>query len=683
MVGLWILILLVRLVDLQVMRKDEWVKRARRQQERTVELPPRRGAILDRDGRPLAVTATVESVFAIPSEIADPNATAASLARILRLPVKEIQKKLDNTEKDFVWIARRVPEEIARSVASRRMPGVRLLPESMRRYPQGELAGAILGYVGSDNQGLAGLEYRYESEVRGRPARVTLLRDAAQRTYAAANGRPGGSRTTVAEGEEGASLTLTLDASIQHIVERELVKGAELAHARGGSAVVMDPETGAILALASYPNFDPNRFSEYDNEARRCRPTADSYEPGSTFKVITASAALEAGTIGADDLIDCGGGVLNIGSTTIHEHGGNHWGLLTLGDVLARSSNIGIAHVALGLGRGPFYGSVRAFGFGQRTGIDLHGESSGMLANPSSWSALTLPTMSFGQEVGVTVLQMTRAYAAVANGGRLPTPQLVSEIRHDGHLQRVTVKPAPRIISEATARSLRRLMARVVEVGTGKLAAIPGFTVAGKTGTAQKAVPGGGYSRDRTIASFIGFTPAEAPRVVIAIVIDEPKGKIHGGDVAAPVFAAIGAETLRILHEPLTRPPDRLYPTLLVADLATNSEAATAIWNHDLVPASNRTGGWKNEEANPRESEASGVPDVSNKSAREAVRILAQRGLVCRLSGHGFVVAQDPPAGSPDENGAACTLRLALEPPARLAALSPAAPPGGAPEPGH
>ena len=227
---------------------------------------------------------------------------------------------------------------------------------------------------------------------------------------------------------EGASLSLTIDASIQHVAERELVKAAEASHARGGSAVVMDPDTGAILALASYPTFDPNRFGEFDADTRRCRPMADSYEPGSTFKVITASAALEAGTIGADDLIDCGGGVLTIGKTTIHEHGGNHWGILSLGDVLAHSSNIGIAHVALGLGRGPFYGTVRAFGFGQRTGIDLDGETGGILANPASWSALTLPTMSFGQEVGVTVLQMARAYAAVANGGKLPTPHLVAEV---------------------------------------------------------------------------------------------------------------------------------------------------------------------------------------------------------------------------------------------------------------
>ena len=666
--GFWILLLLARLVDLQVVRHEEWVKRAKRQQERTIELPPRRGAILDRDGRPLAVTATVESIFAIPSEIDDAAGTAAVLAPLLGLPLKEVKRKLSDPDKEFVWLARRVPEPISRRVASRRLPGVRLIAESTRRYPQGALAGAILGYVGSDNQGLAGLEYRYESEVRGRPARVTFLRDAAQRAYADASGRPGrtrASRAEAADGVEGASLSLTMDASIQHVAERALVKAAEASHARGGSAVVMDPETGAILALASYPNFDPNRFNEFDADARRCRPMADSYEPGSTFKVITASAALEAGTIGADDMIDCGGGVLTIGKTTIHEHGGNRWGILSLGDVLAHSSNIGIAHVALGLGRGPFYGTVRAFGFGQRTGIDLDGETGGILASPSSWSALTLPTMSFGQEVGVTVLQMARAYSAIANGGRLPTPQLVAEIHRDGRTQKIAPRPAPRVISEETARSLRRLMARVVEMGTGKLAAIEGYTAAGKTGTAQKAIPGGGYSRDRYVASFIGFAPAESPRVVIAVVLDEPKGKIFGGDVAAPVFAVIGAQTLRILHAPLTRPPDRLTPTILTADLRTGSQSATGtMLSEDLVPASNRTNVWGSvRDVDHSLAARRLVPDVSAESAREAVRTLARRGIVCRLEGHGFVVHQDPPAGSPLEGVMACTLRLSLEPP--------------------
>jgi cell division protein FtsI (penicillin-binding protein 3) len=645
-----------RLVDLQVVRREEFVKRARRQQERTVELPPRRGAIVDAEGRPLAITREVDSVFAIPSDVEDPDGTARALAPVLGLRVADLAKKLKAPEKDFVWLARRIDAPVAAAIAARKIPGIRLLKESTRKYPQGPLAASIVGYVGLDNQGLAGLEHRFEDEVRGRPARVTFLRDAAQRSYAEA-GKAGSesARAALAEGVEGVSLVLTIDAAIQHVAERELAKGAEAYHAKAGSAVVLDPWSGAILAVASYPNFDPNRYSEFDAETRRCRPIADAYEPGSTFKVITASAALDAGTIAPDDVIDCGGGSLTIGRVTIHEHGHNRWFLLPLSDVLAHSSNIGAAHVGLGLGRGPFYKAVRGFGFGQRTGVELPGETSGILSDVQSWSALTLPTMSFGQEIGVTVLQMARAYAAVANGGVLPAPHLVSEMRlPDGRVRRAPQKPFRRVISGDTAREMRRLMARVVEVGTGKLAAIPGFTVAGKTGTAQKAAPGGGYARDKFVASFIGFTPAESPRIVIAVVLDEPKGKIFGGDVAAPVFSAIGSATLELLREPVP-PSDKLpVPPVFTADLATATRDATAVvLSRDVVPASMRT---------EREAAPGTVPDVVGKSAREAVRLLSAAGLAVRLEGHGFVVAQDPPPGAAIEPGISATLSLSLDP---------------------
>ena len=451
----------------------------------------------------------------------------------------------------------------ARLVAEKRLPGIQLVAESTRRYPEGTLAAAVLGYVGTDNQGLAGLEYRFDADVRGKPARVTLLRDAAQRPYAA-RAREGGEAPR--EGYEGARLTLTIRTSIQHAAERELAKVMAEFHARGASAVVLDPASGAILALASFPTFDPNRYGDVDAEARRCRPLADVYEPGSTFKIVAAATALDSGTISLDDPIDCGGGTLTIGTNTIHEHGGKGWSTLTIGDILAHSSNIGIAHVAMTLGRASFYKSVRAFGFGEKTGIELEGETAGLLADTSGWSALTLPTMAFGQEIGVTVLQMARAYAAIANGGVLPPVHLVDSIRDSNQspdaANRRIERPAPRrLMSEDTARRLRILLGRVVEMGTGKAAAIPGYTAAGKTGTAQKAVPGAGYSKDRYVASFIGFAPADRPRVVIAVVVDEPKGKTYGAEVAAPVFSAIGADVLRILREPpaplgATRPSD-------------------------------------------------------------------------------------------------------------------------------
>jgi cell division protein FtsI (penicillin-binding protein 3) len=559
-----------------------------------------------------------------------------------------------------VWIARRVSDGVAARVkalvAEKRLPGIQLVAESTRRYPEGTLAAAALGYVGTDNQGLAGLEYRFDANVRGKPARVTFLRDAAQRLYST-RAREGGDAP--ADGNEGASLTLTLRTAIQHAAERELARVVTESHAKGASAVVLDPETGAILALASYPTFDPNRFGDVDADARRCRPLADTYEPGSTFKIVAASTALDSGTITLDDPIDCGGGTLTIGSNTIHEHGGKGWSALTIGEILAHSSNIGIAHVAMTLGRAPFYKSVRDFGFGQKTGIELEGETAGILQDKAGWSALTLPTMAFGQEIGVTVLQMARAYAAIANGGMLPTVHMVDAIQIPGSPERRIERPAPRrLMSGETARVMRVLLRRVVEMGTGKEAAIPGYSAAGKTGTAQKAVPGGGYSHERYVASFIGFTPADRPRVVIAVVVDEPKGRTYGGEVAAPVFAAIGADTLRILREP-PAPAGAARPSVLLADLAGGAATAalsSRLHADDLVPASNR--GARAADALDR------VPDVSGRSARDAVRLLASRGLAAHVSGTGFVVSQDPSPGAPVERGGACVLVLAAAQPA-------------------
>lgn len=655
--GLWILGLLVRLVDLQVVRQHEFARRAKKQQERVTELAPRRGTIEDADGKPLAVNARADSVFATPSDVEDPVREAALLASIFKLAApqaKDLERKLAS-DKEFVWVSRRASnldaDRVRKLVAEKRLPGVSLVPESVRRYPEGPLAAAVLGYVGTEDHGLGGLEFRYDSEVRGRPVTVTLLKDAARRSYAART-RAGGEAP--AEGIEGASLRLTLRSAIQHAAERELARVAAELHPKSASAIVLDPATGAVLALASWPPFDPNRFGDSDAEARKCRPLTDAYEPGSTFKIVAAGAALDGGTIGLDDPVDCGGGTLTIGSTTIHEHGGKGWSALTIGDILAHSSNIGIAHVALGLGRGPFYKAMRSFGFGQKTGIELEGETAGLLKETAQWSALSLPTMAFGQEIGVTVLQMSRAYAAIANGGVLPTLHVVDGVKRSGSAEfRSIPRPEPpRILSEATARQMRRLLARVVEMGTGKAAAIPGYAAAGKTGTAQKAIPGVGYSKEKYVASFIGFVPADAPRVVIAVVVDEPRGKTYGGDVAAPVFSQIGAEVMRVLRVAPQRPDGARSP-ILTADLsagAANASMGAQLAAAGVVPAANRSGHDIDEDA---------VPDLSGKSARDAVRALALRGVAARLQGSGFVVSQDPPAGAPISRGTTCALVLA------------------------
>jgi cell division protein FtsI (penicillin-binding protein 3) len=645
------------------------VKRAKKQQERTVELAPRRGAIVDRAGRALAVTTTVESVFAIPSDIDEPGAVARALAPLVKQSVRELQRKLSDRERDFVWIARRVSEETAQAVKRQMLPGVRLLKESARQYPEGTLAAAVVGYVGTDSQGLGGLEHRWDGEVRGRPARVTVLRDAAQRSYAIQRGAPGGAGARTTDEVEGASLRLTLHADLQHVAERELAKVREETNARAASAVVLDPQTGEILAMASVPTFDPNSWSDANAEARRCRPIADAYEPGSTFKVITAAAAIEAGTIGPDDIIDCGGGTLTIGRTTIHEHGRAAWGALPLVDVLAHSSNVGAAHIGLGMGKAAFHRAVRAFGFGQKTGVDLEGENGGLFRDPSTWSALSLPTMSFGQEIGVNALQLARAFAAIANGGVLPTPYLVAEIARPGAAPERRTPPAgARVISERTAAAMRRLLVKVVEEGTGRKAAVAGFTVAGKTGTAQKAIPGAGYSNDRYVGSFYGFLPADRPRVVIGVLVDEPHGRTYGGDVAAPAFAVIAAEAMRVLGEPGLPAEDRVIPSILTADLSRGAAPASGGLPSGLVPAALR------EPLEPEKLDllAAGerlVPDLAGQPAREAVQELAQRGFTVTLAGHGFVVGQEPAPGTPLVRGSVVRLTLSFEPPVNDAAL--------------
>jgi cell division protein FtsI (penicillin-binding protein 3) len=496
---------------------------------------------------------------------------------------------------------------------------------------------------------------------------VTVLRDAAQRSYAIQRGAAGRTSDEV----EGASLRLTLHAGLQHAAERELAAVRAETNARAASAVVLDPWTGEILAMASVPSFDPNRWAEADAEARRCRPIADAYEPGSTFKVITAAAGIEAGTIGPDDVIDCGGGTLTIGRTTIHEHGRAAWGALPLVDVLAHSSNVGAAHIGLGLGKAGFHRAVRAFGFGRKTGVDLEGENGGLLRDPSAWSALSLPTISFGQEIGVNALQLARAFAAIANGGVLPTPHLVAEVRKPGAApDRRAVPAGTRAISARTAAAMRRLLVKVVEEGTGRKAAVPGFTVAGKTGTAQKAIPGAGYSSDRYVASFFGFLPAERPRVVVGILVDEPRGRTYGGDVAAPVFAAIASEVMRVLGEPGLPADDRVTPAILTADLSRGADRATGELPRGLVPASIRTAPEPPEDLDRLAAGERLVPDLSGRPARDAVQELGRRGFGVKLEGHGFVVAQEPAAGTPFPRGSAVRVTLSLDPPVTDAALA-------------
>ncbi len=667
--GLWIVALVFRLVNLQVVRHGDFAHRAKSQTEMTIDVLPRRGEILDRKGRKLAANTLAESLFAVPSEIVDAQATAKVLARELGKDAGELLRRLKQEDRDFVWIERRADSRAAQRIRALKLPGVRVREESARHYPQGALAASILGFVDIDNRGLAGLEIQYDDEIRGQAARMTRFRDAARRAYSADVSLT--DRISLDGAVEGASLTLTLDAAIQHVVERELEEAVKGAHASGGSVVVMEPTSGAILAMATSPTFDPNRFGEVPKERHRCRPVTDVFEPGSTFKVVAAASALEAGLVTLDELIDCGNGVLAIGGDTIHEHGGHRWARLSLGEILAHSSNIGIAHVALKLGQDPFFQAVKRFGFGRRTGIDLPGETRGLLADSQQWTARSLPTISFGQEIGVTLVQIARAYSAIANGGVLPTPHLVSEIHRAGdtpEVHRVRVEPGVQIISKGTAETVRRLLVSVTEAGTGKLGAIAGYTVAGKTGTAQKSSRGG-YNGH--IASFVGMVPAEAPRLVIAVALDEPRSaKFHGGDIAAPAFAAIGAEALRLVGEPANPLPSRVTPPILTIDLADGGHGGSP--DPRLVPVARHLASLdpslpsRLDTVDP-ELGVRGVPDVLGLPARDAVRELIAAGYAPHLSGNGFVVAQEPRAGAAAAPESTVRLKLAYEAPGERA----------------
>ena len=662
---LWGAVIIGRLVTLQLVQGPKYRARAQRQQERRIELSGRRGPILDRQGRELAVSVEVSSVYAIGEEIEDPEGAAASLAPLVRSPREKIRERLAEA-KGFVWIARKVDPAVADQIRGLKLAGIHLVAEPRRFYPKGNLAGAVLGYVGLDDRGLSGLEYTYENVVRGKPGEMVALTDARRSTYGEAEtpGRPA---------QEGAALTVSLDSGMQFAAERELEATLTELDAKSGSVVLLDPWNGEILAMASAPGFDPNQYGQYPAESRRNRAIADAYEPGSTFKIVTGATALERGLVRLDEVIETGHGMIKIGRVTIREDKHHDYGSLTLAGVFEHSSNIGIIRVGLRLGPERLFEGASAFGIGHPTGVDLAGEAGGIFRPLSRWSALSNASISMGQEIALTALQLARVAAVVANGGLLVQPRLVTAIRRpDGRVEHPAAPPPVRVISEETARSLRSILAGVVERGTGSTAAIPGFTVAGKTGTAQKAGPGG-YQAGRYVPNFVGFVPADNPRVVAVVVVEEPKGKYYSRDVAAPLFARVVTQALDILR---VAPAEQQLPATVLAASgervaypagvvpvsvrgtspgapASSSTAAAAEVSEEALPKIQAPGG-------PAPAEGQGVPtpDVVGLSARQALAIFARLGMTAQLRGSGFVVSQDPPPGTPARPGDTHTLRL-------------------------
>ena len=548
---LWVAALGLRLYQLQVIRHARYVEKAGRQQQRVIKLDSPRGTIYDAVGRELAVSVQVDSAYAVPSEINDAQAAARALAAVIPDMSAARIARLLGEDREFVWVARKLDPPVAAAVRQLHLQGLYFVPESKRYYPMRTLAAQVLGYVGTDNHGLAGLELLYDAEVKGKPGIRRVLRDARRGTVVSPI-------LAYADPEPGHDLFLTLDAAVQHMVERELARVVAERGAKRGSAVFLDPQTGAVLAMASYPSFDPNDFMSSPASAWRNRTIMDAYEPGSTFKIVTATAALESGLVHRDDLFDCGMGSITLSGIVIRDH--KPYGVMPFADVISKSSNVGVIRAALIIGGERLYRTIESFGFGRPTGIDLPGENPGILHPLERWGPLTKAYVAFGQGISVTPLQLATAVTAVANENGLVKPYIVAGVRSGGAEQ--LRHPEPTIVSHpaspATLRVVKDLLERVVISGTGKSAAIAGYRVAGKTGTAQ--IPAvGGYARHAYLPSFVGFAPVNRPAIVGVVAVDEPQGMAYyGAQVAAPAFGKLAREVLLYLGVR----PERAVPAM-------------------------------------------------------------------------------------------------------------------------
>lgn len=540
LMGLGFFIIMGRLFHLQILRAEEFTQLADRQHQKTLAVEAGRGAIYDRSGKILAINMDVPSVFGAPKYVSDPRATAARLNRVLKTDVRQLESKL-KSERDFVWLARRLEPERAEGLQGLSLDGIGVIPEGRRFYPKGTMLSHVLGFANIDNQGQEGLERRYDAQLRGERGRLVVERDAF-----------GGSvfpkELNYVAPSPGNDLVLTIDEVIQYVAEQEIEEVVARTRAASGIAIVVEPKTGAILALAVRPTFDPNA-PKGDANLWRNRAIGDSYEPGSTFKLVAAAAALEEKLATPDELIFGEDGQFVVENTVVHDHDKNGW--MTFAQIIQKSSNVGMIKVAQRLGPDKLARYINAFGFGQKTDVDLGGEQRGLTKEPQAWGRRTLASIAMGQEIGVTPLQLMMAVSAIANGGALMRPFVVSEVRTPAGKTVARFEPVVRRrpISVETARVMTDILRGVVlPGGTGTLAAVPGYDVAGKTGTAQKADPlTGGYSATRTVSSFAGFLPADDPKLCILVMVDEPRTVHWGGTVAAPVFQRIAAQAVRHL----------------------------------------------------------------------------------------------------------------------------------------
>ncbi|MBP1607795.1 MAG: penicillin-binding protein [Acidobacteria bacterium] len=651
LIALWSLSILARLVQLQIARHEEFINLALQQQQLTRSILAPRGVIYDSNMDELATSIAASTVVAEPRRIANKQASAKTVASILGLDYRGLLAKMtDPARQSFMIVQRRISPKAEEQVAALKMDGLYLVEESMRVYPNRELACHALGFVNMNGDGGAGIELEYDTELKGTQGQISFDVDARRRSFRGHVEKPP---------IQGHSLVLSINRSIQYIVERELKAGVENSRANAGVAIVMESDTGRILAMAGYPNFNTNAYNKYEASLWRNRSVSDVFEPGSTFKVVVAATALEAGLTRPDELIDCQMGSIVIGKHLFHDH--KPYGLLTFSQVLENSSNVGAVKLGLRLGEKRLYEGLRRFGFGAKSGIDLPGEIDGLVRDWHQWSGLSIGAISFGQEVGVTSIQILNAVNAIANGGYLARPSIVDRvIDANGDLIRENNPERTKILSPSTAAEIRDAFEGVVLRGTGKKAALEGYRVAGKTGTAQKIIDGR-YSKDKFVASFIGFAPLPQPRVTVLVQLDEPKGAIYGGDVSAPIFQKIAQESLLQLHVP----PDTTgpAPALNLAKTSAGSEDylpdATPVLPLAGLEDSQFSAGDPEEIAVQVSDEMAFLPDFQGMAKRSVLESCMALGIRLQANGSGLAISQIPPAGTPIPAGAVCTVTFA------------------------
>jgi len=599
---IWVSLIVSKLFWLQIVRHKEFVEKAQKQQQHTFEVAPRRGVLYDRNLRQLAMTVQADSVFAVPSEIDDKKATVHALAQIVHTSPEDTWTNEDqiaervNASRGFAWIARRLSPETAAKVKALNLKGIYFQKEFQRFYPDSEIAAQVLGYVGVDDNGLGGMEQKFDARLHGQPGRM----------YAAVDARRHVMGSTEREPQPGANLVLTIDENIQFIAERALDAAMQRTHADNGTVVVQDVHTGQILALAIRPTFNPNDFRHTTPALLRDHAVSDVYEPGSTFKLVTYASAIDEHVVKPDDMIDCQGGAITLNGRTIHDNQGEHYGVIPVHEALEHSSDVAAVKLALKMGPEHFYDYIRSFGFGSKTGLELPGETRGLLRPPAKWGSTSIGSIAIGQEIGVTPVQLVSMVSTIANGGVFLPPHVVlttqdPNSQNSGHTagqpgsQLVALpfhageelpNPLPagahRVISTMSAAEMRKMMEGVVLYGTGKQAQLNGYSSGGKTGTAQKIDPATHtYSKTMHIASFAGLAPVNSPVIAVAVVLDDPRGgglSYYGGAASAPVFAQVAQDTLEYLGVP--------------HDIEVRSVHAPAknLTAHDVEPEQEHTG---------------------------------------------------------------------------------------------